>query len=62
MEQVELQPRSAIDGTGVDIVISDDGSETGHPEWLSEDGSTSRFQQIDWYAGRCFRNNAPTLR
>jgi subtilisin family serine protease len=32
------------DGTGVDIVIMDDGVQTGHPEF------GSRLQQIDWYA------------
>ena len=57
---VTTNHRSAIDGTGVDIVISDDGSETGHPEWLSEDGSTSRFQQIDWYAGAGVSGTMPT--
>jgi len=32
------------DGTGVDIVIMDDGVQTGHPEF------GSRLKQIDWYA------------
>ena len=39
-----------LDGTGVDIVIQDDGVDpTGHPEWDDANGTT-RFQQIDWYA------------
>ena len=39
-----------LDGTGVDIVIQDDGVDpTGHPEWEDYNGTT-RFQQIDWYA------------
>ena len=39
-----------LDGTGVDIVIQDDGVDpTGHPEWEDYNGVT-RFQQIDWYA------------
>lgn len=39
-----------LDGTGVDIVIQDDGIDpTGHPEWEDYNGVT-RFQQIDWYA------------
>ena len=39
-----------LDGTGVDIVIQDDGVDpTGHPEWDDYNGVT-RFQQIDWYA------------
>jgi subtilisin family serine protease len=37
-----------IDGTGVDVVIQDDGVMTNHPEWLDENG-VSRFQQINWY-------------
>ena len=38
-----------LDGTGVDVVIQDDGIDpTGHPEWEDANGTT-RFQQIDWY-------------
>jgi subtilisin family serine protease len=37
-----------IDGTGVDIVIQDNGVISGHPEWEGADGKT-RFIQHDWY-------------
>ena len=37
------------DGTGVDVVIIDDGVQPDHPEFITNTG-TSRFQQIDWYA------------
>lgn len=37
-----------LDGTGVDVVIVDNGILTDHPEWEDADGN-SRFQQIDWY-------------
>jgi hypothetical protein len=36
------------DGTGVDIVIMDDGIQTNHPEFLDGNGA-SRVQQINWY-------------
>jgi len=36
------------DGTGVDIVIMDDGVLSTHPEFL--DNGVSRVQQINWYA------------
>lgn len=35
-------------GDGVDVVISDSGVIPNHPEWLSLDGSTNRFQQVNW--------------
>lgn len=38
-----------LDGTGVDIVIMDDGVMVDHPEWIGPDGR-NRFIQIDWYA------------
>ena len=39
----------SLDGTGVDVVIQDDGVDpTGHPEWEDANGTT-RFEQIDWY-------------
>lgn len=38
-----------IDGTGVDIVIHDNGVQSGHPEWLDDNGET-RFIEHDWYA------------
>lgn len=37
-----------LDGTGVDIVIQDDGVQVDHPEWEDANG-VSRFQQVDWY-------------
>ena len=36
------------DGTGVDIVIMDDGINISHPEFQAANG-TSRIQQINWY-------------
>lgn len=35
-------------GSGVDVVISDSGILADHPEWLTLDGSSSRFQQVNW--------------
>lgn len=40
-------PYTAI-GSGVDVVIQDSGIEVGHPEWLAQDGVTSRLQQVNW--------------
>ena len=37
-----------LDGTGVDIVIQDNGVMTGHPEWEDANGVT-RLKEIDWY-------------
>ena len=37
-----------LDGTGVDVVISDSGIQADHPEFNDASG-TSRVQQIDWY-------------
>ena len=37
-----------LDGTGVDVVISDSGLQVDHPEFNDASG-TSRVQQIDWY-------------
>lgn len=39
----------AVDGTGVDIVIQDSGIDPLHPDWF-DSGTTSRLQQVDWYA------------
>lgn len=39
---------STVDGTGVDIVIMDDGIQVDHPEFMDATG-VSRVQQIDWY-------------
>jgi subtilisin family serine protease len=38
-----------LDGTGVDIIIQDNGVYYNHPEFLDFDGN-SRFNNIDWYA------------
>jgi subtilisin family serine protease len=35
-------------GSGVDVVISDSGILTDHPEWLTLDGTASRFQSVNW--------------
>jgi subtilisin family serine protease len=40
-------PYTAI-GNGVDVVIQDSGIEVGHPEWLAQDGVTSRLSQVNW--------------
>lgn len=37
-----------LDGTGVDVVITDSGIEPTHPEWQDANGN-SRLQQINWY-------------
>lgn len=37
-----------LDGTGVDVVISDSGLQVDHPEFQDANG-VSRVQQIDWY-------------
>jgi len=37
-----------LDGTGVDIVISDSGIQANHPEFQYLGNSTSRVQQINW--------------
>lgn len=38
------------DGTGVDIVITDSGIQADHPDFYYSGNSTSRVQQIDWFA------------
>ena len=49
----------SLDGTGVDIVIQDDGIEPfGHPEWEDAQGNT-RFEQIDWYASTGIAGTMP---
>jgi subtilisin family serine protease len=35
-------------GENVDIIIQDSGIQIGHPEWLAQDGITSRLQLISW--------------
>jgi hypothetical protein len=52
LENIEGSPGTqypyCIDGTGVDIVIQDNGVVSGHPEWEDYEGKT-RFIQHDWY-------------
>jgi len=36
-----------LDGTGVDIIITDSGVQTDHPEWEDANG-VSRYTTIDW--------------
>jgi subtilisin family serine protease len=40
--------RYTLDGTGVDVVVSDSGLQIDHPEFTSSNG-ISRVVQIDWY-------------
>lgn len=40
-------PYTAI-GSGVDVVISDSGIQSDHPEWLDPTGTFSRLQMINW--------------
>jgi subtilisin family serine protease len=37
------------DGSGVDVVIHDTGTQWDHPEWEDKDGN-SRFVKYDWYS------------
>lgn len=37
-----------LDGTGVDVVIQDNGVQNGHPEWEDRNGVT-RFVQHNWF-------------
>lgn len=48
-----------LDGTGVDVVIMDDGVAVDHPEWVGPDGR-NRFVQIDWYAAANVAGSMPT--
>lgn len=36
-----------LDGTGVDVVITDTGVQLGHPEWNDSEG-VSRVKQVNW--------------
>lgn len=47
-----------LDGTGVDIVIMDNGVTVDHPEWIGPDGR-NRFIQIDWYAAANVAGSMP---
>ena len=54
LEGATAQPYNAdykyhLDGSGVDIVIQDDGVNVDHPEFEDVNGVT-RVKQIDWYA------------
>lgn len=46
------------DGAGVDIIISDDGIELDHPEFLDSTGAC-RIQQIDWYKATGLTGSMP---
>jgi subtilisin family serine protease len=48
-----------LDGTGVDIIIQDNGTMAGHPEWEDANGVT-RFIQHDWYAVTGTAGTMPT--
>lgn len=48
-----------VDGTGVDIVIMDDGVQSNHPEFLNAQG-VSRVQEINWYTAAGVSGTMPT--
>ena len=48
-----------LDGTGVDIVIMDDGVVVDHPEFINS-ANVSRVQQIDWYAAAGYEQSGNT--
>jgi subtilisin family serine protease len=48
-----------LDGTGVDVVIQDNGVQDGHPEWEDRDGNI-RFIQHDWYLAAGVSGVMPT--
>lgn len=47
------------DGTGVDVVVIDDGVQPDHPEFITNTG-VSRVQQIDWYAATGIPGTMPS--
>ena len=55
----------SLDGTGVDVVISDSGIQANHPEFQYVGNSTSRVQQINWASyvpalstmGNCYQDD-----
>ncbi len=47
-----------LDGTGVDVVIQDNGVQNGHPEWQDREGNT-RFVQHDWYTAAGISGTMP---
>lgn len=48
-----------LDGTGVDVIIMDNGVQTDHPEWEDANG-VSRFQEIDWYQAAGIAGTMPS--
>jgi len=48
----------SLDGTGIDIVINDNGVMRGHPEFNDENGVT-RLQEIDWFAASGISGTMP---
>lgn len=46
-----------LDGTGVDVVVMDDGILVNHPEFLDATGN-SRVQTIDWYVAAGYVSDA----
>lgn len=47
-----------LDGTGVDVIIMDDGVLTDHPEFTDSNG-ISRVQQINWYTAAGIAGTMP---
>jgi subtilisin family serine protease len=45
---INLNYNYVLDGTGVDVVISDSGVQANHPEFYYTGNTTSRVQQINW--------------
>jgi subtilisin family serine protease len=45
---VNFQYPYTLTGQGVDVVIQDSGVDPNHPEWLNQDGTSSRYQSINW--------------
>ena len=44
----DLNYNYVLDGTGIDVVISDSGIQANHPEFQYQGNATSRVQQINW--------------
>lgn len=47
-----------LDGSGVDVIIMDNGIFPTHPEWQDKNG-TSRLQQINWYTAAGISGTMP---
>lgn len=62
LEQIETSTGSEypyiLDGTGVDIVIQDNGVVSGHPEWQNGQG-LSRFVEHDWFEAAGISGSMP---